>query len=96
MVASDLNIFVVDWDYAANVNYVWASYNVAEVGHKLTAFLNFLIREGVSMNDVHMVGHSLGAHVVGIAGAFVEKGPIHTITGEAIYITNQNSVRIVN
>lgn len=81
---SDLNIIVVDWNHAANVNYISASYNVAEVGHHLTMFLNFLIREGISVNDVHMIGHSLGAHVVGIAGAFVENGPIHTITGKLL------------
>ncbi|KAG6453189.1 hypothetical protein O3G_MSEX007987 [Manduca sexta] len=78
---SDLNIIVVDWGNAANVNYILASYNVAGVGRILTDFLNFLIGEGVSMDDVHLIGHSLGAHVVGIAGAYVRKGPIDTITG---------------
>ncbi|KAG7310543.1 hypothetical protein JYU34_003331 [Plutella xylostella] len=78
---SDLNIIVVDWGVAANVNYILASYNVAMVGRHLTHFLNFLIDEGVSMDDVHLIGHSLGAHVVGIAGAYVQKGPIDTITG---------------
>nr|CAJ2313438.1 Lipase domain-containing protein [Metisa plana] len=78
---SDLNIIVVDWGVAANVNYIVASYNVAQVGRHLTHFLNFLIDEGVSMDDVHLIGHSLGAHVVGIAGAYIQKGPIDTITG---------------
>ncbi|XP_047527462.1 pancreatic triacylglycerol lipase-like isoform X1 [Vanessa atalanta] len=78
---SDLNIIVVDWGKPANVNYIWASYNVAMVGRLLTEFLNFLIGEGVSMDDVHLIGHSLGAHVVGIAGAYVKQGPIDTITG---------------
>ncbi|CAG9791203.1 unnamed protein product [Diatraea saccharalis] len=78
---SDLNIIVVDWGNAANVNYILASYNVAMVGRLLTQFLNFLIDEGVSMDDMHLIGHSLGAHVVGIAGAYVREGPIDTITG---------------
>ncbi|KAL4712704.1 hypothetical protein ACJJTC_008001 [Scirpophaga incertulas] len=78
---SDLNIIVVDWGTAANVNYILASYNVAMVGRVLTQFLNFLIDEGVSMDDMHLIGHSLGAHVVGIAGAYVREGPIDTITG---------------
>lgn len=72
---------MVDWGNAANVNYILASYNVAMVGRVLTQFLNFLISEGVSMDDVHLIGHSLGAHVVGIAGAYVSQGPIDTITG---------------
>lgn len=80
---SDLNIIVVDWGNAAMVNYILASYNVASVGRILTEFLNFLIEEGVSMDDVHLIGHSLGAHVVGIAGAYVKEGPIDTITGKS-------------
>lgn len=78
---SDLNIIVVDWGNAANVNYILASYNVGMVGRYLTDFLNFLIDEGFSMDDMHLIGHSLGAHVVGIAGAYVREGPIDTITG---------------
>ncbi|XP_063548452.1 pancreatic lipase-related protein 2-like [Cydia strobilella] len=78
---SDLNIIVVDWGNAANVNYVLASYNVAMVGRLLTDFLNFLIVEGVSMDNVHLIGHSLGAHIVGIAGDHVKYGPVDTITG---------------
>lgn len=78
---SDLNVIVIDWGNAANVNYILASYNVAMVGRLLTEFLNFLIDEGVSMDDMHLIGHSLGAHVVGIAGAYVREGPIDTITG---------------
>ena len=77
---------MVDWGVAANVNYVLASYNVASVGRLLTEFLNFLIEEGVSMDDVHLIGHSLGAHVVGIAGAYIKKGPIDTITGECFVL----------
>ncbi|VVC86677.1 unnamed protein product, partial [Leptidea sinapis] len=46
---------VVDWGNAANVNYILASYNVAMVGRVLTEFLNFLINEGVSMDDVHLI-----------------------------------------
>ncbi|XP_041975300.1 pancreatic lipase-related protein 2-like [Aricia agestis] len=93
---SDVNIIVVDWGKAAMVNYISASYNVAEVGRILTNFLNFLIEEGVSMNDVHLIGHSLGAHVVGIAGAYVKKGPIDTITGldpalPLFYFSDKNS-----
>lgn len=79
---SDINIIVVDWGTAANVNYILASYNVAMVGRLLTDFINFLIKEGVSADDLHLIGHSLGAHVVGIAGAYVRGGPIDTITGK--------------
>ncbi|XP_053618615.1 lipase member H-like isoform X1 [Plodia interpunctella] len=78
---TDLNVIVVEWGKAAMVNYILASYNVAMVGRVVTEFINFLIGEGVSADDMHLIGHSLGAHVVGIAGAYVKNGPIDTITG---------------
>lgn len=80
---------MVDWGNAAMVNYILASYNVASVGRLLTEFLNFMIGEGVSMDDVHLIGHSLGAHVVGIAGAYVKEGPIDTITGKNLLYFNR-------
>lgn len=72
---------MLDWGNTASVNYILSSYNAAIVGRVLTEFLNFLIHEGVSMNDVHFIGHGLGAHVVGMAGAYIKLGSIDTITG---------------
>lgn len=37
---------------------------------------------GVAASDVHLIGHSLGAHVMGSCGRRVTSGPIGRITGE--------------
>lgn len=41
---------------------------VGGVGTYVGQFLEFLISQGVKTSDVHLVGHSLGAHVAGYAG----------------------------
>ncbi|XP_059050838.1 hepatic triacylglycerol lipase-like [Achroia grisella] len=65
----DVNVIVVDWRTVANSNYVTAVSGVAEVGRFLGDFLNWLIEiTGGDWNNVHLIGVSLGAHVVGSAG----------------------------
>lgn len=47
----------------------------------MAAFLEFLSSEGqISLDDVHVLGHSLGAHVAGYAGSYVPR-KLARITG---------------
>lgn len=61
-------------------------YNIAApstrfVGEHIGAFIEFLVEEGfVKLEDVHLVGHSLGAHVVSNAGRVLD-GRVGRITG---------------
>ena len=50
-------------------------------------FVDFLVANtGAPFSSIHLMGHSLGAHVVGGAGAAVTLGRIPRITGNlAIY-----------
>ncbi|KAL1117636.1 hypothetical protein AAG570_003951 [Ranatra chinensis] len=44
--------------------------------------LDYLATEfDYSLDNVHLIGHSLGAHVAGLAGAAVKKGTVARITG---------------
>lgn len=48
-------------------------------------FIDFLVENtGTSFGNFHLMGHSLGAHVVGGAGAAVTLGRIPRITGKKI------------
>ncbi|KAJ2947735.1 hypothetical protein O0L34_g9511 [Tuta absoluta] len=65
----DCNVIVVDWRALANSNYNAAARGVPNVGQHLGDFLNFLFNTGGgNWNQLHLVGFSLGAHVVGNAG----------------------------
>ncbi|KAM3967707.1 pancreatic triacylglycerol lipase-like [Aphomia sociella] len=69
LAVQDANVIVVDWRALANSNYVTAANGVPGVGQFLGNFLVWLINTaGGNWNNVHLVGFSLGAHVVGNAG----------------------------
>ncbi|KPI97552.1 Pancreatic lipase-related protein 2 [Papilio xuthus] len=69
LAVQDANVIVVDWNRVANSNYNSAVRGVPSVGQHLGNFLVWLINSaGGNWNNVHLVGFSLGAHVVGNAG----------------------------
>lgn len=63
----DVNIIAVDWpatDLYSNT--VSTAKTVAVVNAKL--ILELVEKLGVDLNQVHFIGHSLGAHISGLAG----------------------------
>lgn len=77
----DCNYIAVDWEQLANnVNYYSSASNTQPVGILTGDFLNFLISQGSNVNQIYPIGFSLGAHVVGKAGALTN-GLIPRITG---------------
>ncbi|RVE54443.1 hypothetical protein evm_000928 [Chilo suppressalis] len=75
----DVNIIVLDWNRLANRNYVTARNGVPAVGRGLGQFINWLVTLGASYDKMHLVGFSLGGHLVGNAGRETE-GRIKRIT----------------
>ncbi|XP_075970514.1 pancreatic lipase-related protein 2-like [Anticarsia gemmatalis] len=81
LAVQDCNVIVVDWRALANSNYNTAAAGVPSVGQHLGNFLTWLINTaGGNWNQVHLVGFSLGAHVVGNAGRQTGNRPAR-ITG---------------
>ncbi|CAH0592301.1 unnamed protein product [Chrysodeixis includens] len=69
LAAQDCNVIVVDWRQLAGTLYTNAAAGVPSVGQHLGNFLVWLINNaGGNWNNVHLAGHSLGAHIVGVAG----------------------------
>jgi pimeloyl-ACP methyl ester carboxylesterase len=65
----DVNVIVVDWRALASSSYNTAAAGVPNVGQHLGNFLIWLFNTaGGSWSNVHLVGFSLGAHIVGNAG----------------------------
>lgn len=74
-------MIVVGWGALAADVYPMAANNTRRVGEFLGDFLEFLNRESnLEYKDVHISGHSLGSHVAGFAGAYLD-GRIGRITG---------------
>ncbi|KAK0176742.1 hypothetical protein PV328_000849 [Microctonus aethiopoides] len=77
MSVHDCNIVCVDWSPGSAIpNYVRAAANTRLVGRQLAKLVRNL---NVSLDKVHMIGFSLGAHVAGFAGAELKN--VSRITG---------------
>ncbi|MBN3306695.1 LIPE lipase, partial [Amia calva] len=77
----DANVIVVDWLTLAHQLYPDAVNNTKLVGHDIARLLEWLKEElNLPLENVHMIGYSLGAHVAGYAGTFVQ-GTVGRITG---------------
>ncbi|HLO86895.1 MAG TPA: hypothetical protein VK203_18100 [Nostocaceae cyanobacterium] len=64
---SNANIILVDWEEGASSWWYPTSANrTSNVGNQLA---NYLINNGIDPNYTNLIGHSLGAHVAGFAGA---------------------------
>ncbi|KAL0870630.1 hypothetical protein ABMA27_005590 [Loxostege sticticalis] len=93
---SDVNVIVLDWRRLALSDYATAARGVPAVGRGLGQFINFLINTaGGNLNNFHLVGFSLGAHLVGNAGRELG-GRVARITGldPAGPLWNTNSNRL--
>lgn len=77
----DVNVISVDWERGADKeNYNQAAANTRVVGALIAQFITALKKTtNIRLSDIHMIGHSLGAHIAGYAGEIV-KG-IGRITG---------------
>ncbi|XP_044765632.1 lipoprotein lipase-like [Coccinella septempunctata] len=67
---ADVNVIVVDWGKLANKNYFTARFSVRKIGQFVGQFINNITEKyKKSYKDFVIIGHSLGAHVAGVAGA---------------------------
>jgi hypothetical protein len=65
---------------AAGPDYPRAAANTRLVGLLTGDFVNFLVSQGTDLIKLHLIGFSMGAHVVGLAG-HIANGVLPRITG---------------
>lgn len=66
-----VNLLSVDWSLAANSNYDHARYNIRKYGIAISKILEeFFNLMNIEPINVHILGHSLGAHIGGIIGKY--------------------------
>ncbi|XP_078089190.1 lipase member H-like isoform X2 [Mustelus asterias] len=77
----DINVVIVDWNRGATtINYAVAVSNTKKVAEILVPVIHSILKIGGSLNLIHMIGVSLGAHVSGFVGSSFN-GQIGRITG---------------
>lgn len=82
LAVTNCNVIVVDWAGLANQGYNTAAAGVPNVGQFVGNFIVWLRQNGGgAWNNVHLVGFSLGAHVVGAAGRQANRWPAR-VTGK--------------
>lgn len=77
----DYNVIVIDWSKITLGTYAVARSYVRQVGIHLSGMINLLEEHGMDLSKTLLVGHSLGAHVVGIA-ARNAKGNVKYVIGK--------------
>ncbi|XP_037921197.1 vitellogenin-2-like [Hermetia illucens] len=63
----DSNFVVVDSARFIDTLYTWSAFNTEEIGESIGKGLAELIKV-VPRENIHLIGHSLGAHISGVAG----------------------------
>ncbi|XP_026666971.1 pancreatic triacylglycerol lipase-like, partial [Ceratina calcarata] len=77
----DVNVILLDWgDVTIDINYVYVASQVPAIGKAVAEFLEKLFTfDAIDLNTFHVIGHSLGAHVAGHIGRFLN-GTLNRIT----------------
>ncbi|XP_051928816.1 lipoprotein lipase isoform X2 [Hippocampus zosterae] len=64
------NVIVVDWLRTAQNHYVVAAQNTKAVGQEVARFIDWIEETtNIPLDNLHLIGYSLGAHVAGFAGS---------------------------
>ncbi|XP_063979839.1 pancreatic triacylglycerol lipase-like [Diachasmimorpha longicaudata] len=64
----DHNIIAVDWSVLAGESYMQVVSNFEGVGARIAEGINGILEGGISPSRIHVIGHSMGAHVAGTVG----------------------------
>ncbi|ALC48474.1 CG5162, partial [Drosophila busckii] len=68
----DINFVAVDAAKFVDTLYTWSAFNTEEIGENIAHGLVKLL-DSVPVENIHMIGHSLGAHIVGAAGRYLQQ-----------------------
>ncbi|XP_052849334.1 vitellogenin-1-like [Drosophila gunungcola] len=67
----DVNFVAVDAARFVDTLYTWSAFNTEEIGENIALGLVKLL-DVMPVENIHLIGHSLGAHIVGSAGRHLQ------------------------
>lgn len=79
-------MIVIDWySGASTINYIAARNRIFPVADRIFQLVDVMFKKSkLKLNNLHLVGHSLGGHIVGLVGQHIDKNlkdKVHTIIG---------------
>ncbi|CAB0003600.1 unnamed protein product [Nesidiocoris tenuis] len=79
----DVNVIVVDWSHGANRVYHRSKFATIKVAAIIAELIDRLYRDyGLDVTkNLHVIGHSLGAHISGMAARSSRVGNVARVTG---------------
>lgn len=78
----DYNLFALNWKKLAFLNYSKSVKLTYDIGGWLAKMIEFLVIDNYAeLNKIHLIGHSLGAHIAGCAGRLSDGRKVGRITG---------------
>lgn len=77
----DVNVIVVEWTKGAGLPYTQATANTRLVGVQTEILVRAMVKMGAKLSDIHLIGHSLGAHTASYVGDNLKPQKIGRITG---------------
>ncbi|XP_055625119.1 lipoprotein lipase-like [Toxorhynchites rutilus septentrionalis] len=78
----EYNVIGVDWNKGASEVYLRSAQYTLAVGYVVADLINRLVRLNMAaMDQIYLIGHSLGAHIAGNAGRLVSVGKAKVIFG---------------
>ncbi|XP_054010936.1 uncharacterized protein LOC128893753 [Hylaeus anthracinus] len=76
----EYNVILVDWSPITKNSYPFACNRVVMVGKHVSSMIDFIEDQGVDVSKMTTVGHSLGAHVAGLA-AYYARSKVDYVVG---------------
>lgn len=76
-----MNVIICNWAAIAKTIYPLTVMLIKRVGNYVNKLVMFLVSYGLDFQKIHLVGHSLGAHISGYAGAAAKPATYSRITG---------------
>lgn len=80
--AVDANVILMDWSPYSKVEHDELLALAPEVGNLTSDFLEWMYSKGMMIEGLHLIGFSMGGHIVGIAARNLKTFRVPHITGE--------------
>jgi len=63
------------------LDYFTAAQNCKPIARYSANFIDYLVTKGLRLQDLHVIGLSLGGQIAGMTGQYVKSGKLPRITG---------------